>query len=80
MGSRPGSPFGQEDKAAWMFNLGGFTDSPHPHKQQTRCLYTIQATSFFPSLVATSLLFKKMLCQREIFVKLGNVTGLNYFT
>ena len=31
MGSGPGSPFGLEDKApwtSWMFNFGGFTDSP----------------------------------------------------
>ena len=31
-----------------MFHFGGFTDSPHPHKQETRGLDTIQATSFFP--------------------------------
>ena len=51
MGSGPGSPFGLEDKApstSWMFDFGGFTDSPHPHKQETRGLDTIQATSFFP--------------------------------
>ena len=29
-----------------MFNFGG--DSPHPHKQETTGLDTIQATSFFP--------------------------------
>ena len=49
MGSRPGCPFGLEDKApwtSWMFNFWGFTDSPHP--PQTRGLDTIQATSFFP--------------------------------
>ena len=28
--------------------FGGFTDSPHPQKQETRGLDTIQATSFFP--------------------------------
>ena len=42
---------GLEDKAprnSWMFNFGGFTDSPHPHKQETRGLDTIQATSFYP--------------------------------
>ena len=47
----PGSPFGLDDKApwtSWMFNFGGLTDSPHPHKQETRGLDTIQATSFFP--------------------------------
>ena len=51
MGSGPGSPFRLADKApwtSWMFNFGGFTDSPHPHKQETRGLITIQATSFFP--------------------------------
>ena len=55
MGRSPGSPFGLEDKAppppprtSWMFNFGGFTDSPHPDKQETRDLDTIQATSFFP--------------------------------
>ena len=45
------SPVGLEDKAPWtsrMLNFGGFTDSPHPHKQETRGLDTIQATSFFP--------------------------------
>ena len=50
MGSRPGSPFGLEGKApwtSWMFNYGGFTDSPHPHKQETGGLDTIQATSLF---------------------------------
>ena len=39
-----------EDKApwtSWMFNFGGFTDYPHPHKQETRGLDTILATSFF---------------------------------
>ena len=49
MDSGPGSPFGQEDKApwtSWMFNFGGFTDSPH--LQETRGLDTIQATSLFP--------------------------------
>ena len=44
MGGGPGSPFGREDKApwtSWMFNFGGFTDSPHTHKQETRGLDTI---------------------------------------
>ena len=51
MDSGPGSPFGREDNTlwtSWMFHFGGFTDSPHPHKQETRGLQTIQATSFFP--------------------------------
>ena len=50
MGSRPGSPFGHEDKAPWtslIFHFGGFTDSPHPHKQQTRGLDTIQAQAWY---------------------------------
>ena len=61
MGSWPGSPFGLEDKppwTSWMFNFGGFTDSPHPNKRETRGLDTIQAASFFP-LVATSLLSRR---------------------
>ena len=51
MGSGPGSLFGLEDKASWMilfFIFGGFADSPHPHKQETTSLDTIQDTSFFP--------------------------------
>ena len=51
LGSGPGSPFGLEDKApwiSWMFNFGGFTDSPHPRNQDTRSFDTIQATSLFP--------------------------------
>ena len=48
LGSGPGSPFGLEDKAPWVFNSGGFTDSPHPHKQETGGLDPIQATSFIP--------------------------------
>ena len=46
-----GLPFGLEHKGpwtSWMFNSGGFTDSLHPHKRETRGLDTIQATSFFP--------------------------------
>ena len=31
-----------------MFNSGGLIDPPHPHKQETRGLDTIQATSFSP--------------------------------
>ena len=72
MGSRPGSPFGLEDKApwtSWMFNFGGFTDSPHPHKQtKIWGLDTIQATSFFPWL-ATSLLSRNLYRQRENCIK-----------
>ena len=49
MESGPGSPFGRQDKAPLnLLDVGGFTDSPHPHKQETRGLDTIQATSFFP--------------------------------
>ena len=72
MGSGPGSPFGVEDKApwtSWMINFGGFTDSPHPHKQETRGLDTIQTTSLF-SLVAISLLSRTFLRQREICKKI----------
>ena len=51
MGSRPASPFGPMDKAPpeppRCFILEDL-DSPHPHKQETRGLDTIQATSFFP--------------------------------
>ena len=53
MGSGPGwlgLPLVLEDKArwtSWMFNFVGFTDSPHPHKQETRGLDKIQSTSFF---------------------------------
>ena len=60
MGSGPGSPFALEDKApwtSWMFNFGGFTDSPHPHKQDTRGLDTIKATSFFPWWILLSRTF-----------------------
>ena len=48
MRSGPGSTFDLEDKApwtSWMFNSGGFTDSPNPHKQETRGLDTIQLLS-----------------------------------
>ena len=72
MGSGPGSPFGLEDKApwaSWMFNCGGFTDSPHLHKQEARGLDTIQATSF---LVATCTSFKTILKQRKICKKSWN--------
>ena len=42
IGSAPGSPFDLEDKApwtSWMFNFGGWTDSPHPNKLKvwTQC-------------------------------------------
>ena len=40
----PRSPFSLDDKGGF----GGFTDSPHPYKQETRGLVTIRATSFFP--------------------------------
>ena len=38
MGSRPGSLFGLEDKPLGCKIFGGFTVSPHPHKQETRGL------------------------------------------
>ena len=69
---------------SWMFNFGGFTDSPHLHKQETRGLDTIQATSL--SLVATSLLSKKVPRQREICKKSWNqeksweITGFRKFS
>ena len=49
-GSMPGSPFVLEDKAPPPPppKPPAFTDSPHPHKQETGGLDTIQATSFFP--------------------------------
>ena len=53
MGSRPGSPFGLDDKdpwTSWMFNFWGFTDSPHPSKQETTSLDTMQATSLLLTL------------------------------
>ena len=61
MGSGRGSPIGLEDKAPWtsrMFTFGGFTDSPHPHKQETRW-FGHNTGYFFLSLVATSLLSRK---------------------
>ena len=50
MASEHGSPFGLEDKAPWTSCLI-FEDLQTlriPHKQETRGLDTIQATSFFP--------------------------------
>ena len=44
MGSGPGCR-GQSPLNPWMCGFGGFTDSPHPHKQETRSLDTIQAIS-----------------------------------
>ena len=46
-----GFPFSLEDRAPWTpwkFIFEGFTDSPHPHKQNARGLDTIHTTSFFP--------------------------------
>ena len=63
MGSGLGSPFGLEDKTHWMINFGGFTDSPHPYKQETRGSDTIQATSFFPWWLL--LFFVKILCKKN---------------
>ena len=62
MGSGPGSPFGLEDKApwtSWMFNFEGFTDSPHPHRQETRGLDTTQVTAFIPWWLYIFLLSRK---------------------
>ena len=51
-----------------LYNFGGFTDSPHPHKQETRGLYTIQATSFFPWWQL--LLFQENFEAKEHFYKI----------
>ena len=48
-----------------MFNFREFTDKPHPHKQETRGLDTIQGY-FSLSLVATSLLSRDIFRQSEI--------------
>ena len=40
MGSGLGSPFGLEDKTP-LFNLEGFTDSPHPHKLEIWTQYRL---------------------------------------
>ena len=72
MGSGPGSPFGLlEDKAPeppGCLIFGGFTDSPHPHKQETGGLDTIQATviSFLGGYFSS---FKKICRQRQISKK-----------
>ena len=61
LGSRPGSLYGLEDRApwtSWMCNFGGFTNSPHPHKQGFR-----HNTGYFSS-------FKKILRQRKICKKI----------
>ena len=87
MGSGSGCPFGLEDKApwtSWMFNLGGITDSPHPHQQETRGLDTIQATSFFPWWLHVLLFFQEHFeAKGNILFKSWNqevsweITGLN---
>ena len=53
MDSRPGSPLGLEDKAprtSWMFNFGGFADSPHSHKQETLEVWTQYRLPFLGGL------------------------------
>ena len=75
MGSRPGSPFGLGGKTpepSGCLIFGGFTDSPHPHKHETRGLDTIKAISFFPSVAYFSS-FTKILRQREICKKKLNI-------
>ena len=70
MGIGPECPFGLEDKApwtSWMFNFGGFTDSPHPRKQETRGLDPVQATSFFPWWLL--LFYQEMFWGKGRFVK-----------
>ena len=70
MGIGPECPFDLEDKApwtSWMFNFGGFTDSPHPRKQETRGLDTIQATSFVTWWLL--LFYQEMFWDKGRFVK-----------
>ena len=50
------------------FNFAGFTDSAHPHNQETRSLNTIQACYFFPFLGGYFSSIKIMLRQREIWI------------
>ena len=62
-----------------MFVFGGFTDSPYSHKQETRGLDRIQATSFFPWWLL--LFLKTNWWQREICkswnqAKSWQITGL----
>ena len=53
---------------SWMFtDFRGFTDSPHPHKQENRGLDQIQATSFFPWWLL--LFFRQQFWGKERFVK-----------
>ena len=58
MGSGPGSPFGLEDKASWMFTFGGFTDSPHAHKVDVLTQYRL-LLFFQESVEAKGHLYKK---------------------
>ena len=80
MGSRSGCPFGLEDDApwtSWMFNYGGFRDSP-----QTRSLDTIHTLFLF--MVATSILSRKFWGQGKFCKKSWNqeksweISGLIY--
>ena len=77
MGSGPGSPSGTKPPGRLFF--GGFTDSPHSHKQETRGFDTIQATSFLGGYFSS---FKKISRQREICKNPeirknpGEITGL----
>ena len=41
-----------------------FTDSPHPHKQETRGLDTIQATSLFPWWLLVILFRQREVCKK----------------
>ena len=85
MGTGPGSPFGLEDKApwiSWMFNFGGFTDSPHPHRQETRGLDTIQFSirggycTFVISLLSRKFWAKGRLVKTKILK--NNRPGANF--
>ena len=75
MGSGPGSPFGLEDKApwtSWMFIFGGFTDSPHPQKQETRGLDAIQATSLLSGkILSNHRLDSSDGCMNNVLKRLG---------
>ena len=72
-GSGTGSLFGLEDKAPWTsWMFGGFTDSPRPHKQDTRGSDTIPATSFNTFHGGYFSSFKRILKQREICQKSWN--------
>ena len=51
---------------SWMFNFRGFTDSPHPHKQETWTQYRL-LLSFIGGYVSS---YRKFLRQRKICEKI----------